>query len=109
MLAALDVLAGQTGAKLAILGRMGELGDAHDAGHRAVGAAAARLGLPVIAVGPLAAGIAAACPGALHVVDAAAAVAAARTRLAAPTAILVKASRSAALERVVNGLLEGAC
>ena len=38
--AALDLLAGLPGRRFAVLGEMLELGDAHEAGHRAIGAAA---------------------------------------------------------------------
>lgn len=110
MFAALDVLAAATGGKLAILGAMGELGAASEASHRQVGERAARLGLPLFAVAApaIAAGYRAAGGVACQeVADPAAAVTAltAPGMLCHPTTILAKASRSAALERVVAGLL----
>ena len=51
MRAALDLLAGLPGRHVAVLGEMRELGDAHEAGHREVGAAAAGLDLLVVVDG----------------------------------------------------------
>jgi UDP-N-acetylmuramoyl-tripeptide--D-alanyl-D-alanine ligase len=104
MEAGLIVLASRAGRRLAVLGHMGELGPAHDHGHRLVGEAVRRLGVDAIAVGPLATGIAdaAGCP---HAADRAAAITLARAWMAqGPGTILVKGSRSAKLEEVVAGL-----
>ena len=114
MLAGLAVLAGYVGERLAVLGHMGELGAASVDGHARVGAEAARLGLPLIAVGPLAVDIIAgyraaggsACQVAATRDEALALV---RQRLAiSPVTVLVKASRSAGLEQLVKALEAGA-
>ncbi|MCK6487791.1 MAG: UDP-N-acetylmuramoyl-tripeptide--D-alanyl-D-alanine ligase [Planctomycetes bacterium] len=117
MIAGLRVLAARPGRRLAVLGAMGELGADSEAGHRRVGAEAAALGLSVVAVGAQADGIAAgsrAAGGSAEVADDCAdAVRRTRAFLAAGGAatVLVKASRSQRLERVVEGLLaaEAAC
>ena len=111
MFAGLAVLARAPGRRLAVLGHMGELGDASAAAHRQVGAEAARLGLSLIAIGAEAAAIAESCRAAggaeaEEVPDVAAAVGLIRSQLAlGPTTVLIKASRSAALERVVQALI----
>ena len=110
MVEALRVLAGRSGQRLAVLGAMGELGAEADAGHREVGAEAARLGLMLIAVAApaLAAGCHDAGGEVVAVADVDAAQVEVRARLTGPGAtILVKASRSQRLERVVDGLLAG--
>ena len=109
--AALDMLAGLPGRRVAVLGTMLELGDDHESGHVAVGAAAADIVDLLIVVGADARGI---VDGALahglpaeriHLVpDADAALDTLRPRLRDRDTILVKASRSIALERVVDGL-----
>jgi UDP-N-acetylmuramoyl-tripeptide--D-alanyl-D-alanine ligase len=115
MTAALDLLAGLPGRHVAVLGEMRELGPEHEAGHRAVGTAAAGLlDLLVVVDGqeggpaaPLAdaardAGLPA---GALvRVPDAASAVTALAGRLVTGDVVLVKASRGVALEQVVEAL-----
>ena len=109
MVAGLHALAKCPGAKLAILGFMGELGSASEAGHRSVGAACAALGLPLITVNAplIAAGARAAGHPVGEVADHHAATSLAKNRLAAgSTTVLVKASRSQALERVVDALLK---
>lgn len=114
--AALDLLAGLPGRHLAVLGEMRELGDAHDAGHREVGAVAGAMLAELVVVdggpGGAAAGI---TEGAIEaglgpehltaVGDADAAVAALLPRLAPGDVVLVKASRGVELEHVVDGLL----
>jgi len=105
MIAGLHTLADRAGAKLAVLGAMGEMGADAEAGHRRVGAEAAALGIPLIVVGEAAAALAATCPGAVVVADFAAAVSEVRRRATSPMTVLVKASRSQRLERVVDGLL----
>src|SRR6185312_8915935 len=62
--AALDLLAGLPGRRVAVLGEMLELGDAHDAGHYAVGEEAGRIADVLVVVGRDAGGIVA---GALDV------------------------------------------
>ena len=118
MRAALDLLAGLPGRHVAVLGEMRELGDAHEAAHRDVGAAAVGLDLLVvvdggpggaavgIADGALDAGMA---PERILVAsDAADAVRLVRAATAAGDVILVKASRGVELERVVDGLATAA-
>jgi len=116
VIAGLRVLAGCPGRHLAILAPMGELGEAHVAGHQQVGAEAARLGIPLLVVagrGSLAGsekfiteGAAASRTMVEIVVDRAAAVVRARALMAiGATTVLVKGSRSQGLEVVVEGLL----
>ncbi len=114
VVAALEVLATLPGRPVAVLGEMRELGAAHDEGHREVGAAAARVAAELVVVGPAAAGIAAGAIGAgmephrVHAVaDRDEAIALLRTLLRAGDAVLVKASRGAALEAVVDALGTG--
>ena len=114
--AALELLAGLPATRrIAILGEMRELGDAHAAGHREVGeAAAAVLDLLVVvdgAPGGAAAGI---TEGALAAgmapdrvvtaADPASAVDVALAVVAPGDVVLVKASRGIELERVVDAL-----
>jgi UDP-N-acetylmuramoyl-tripeptide--D-alanyl-D-alanine ligase len=111
MRAALEVLAGLPGRRVAVLGTMLELGDDHETGHEAVGEAAAEVAELLIVVGTDARGIAAGAEAAglapdriLPVPDADAALDALRPRLRDGDAVLVKASRGIALDRVVDGL-----
>jgi UDP-N-acetylmuramoyl-tripeptide--D-alanyl-D-alanine ligase len=111
MRAALEVLAGLPGRRVAVLGTMLELGEDHDAGHLAVGEAARGVAELLIVVGPEARGIADGAMAAglapdriLHVEDAEAALDALRPRLRDDDMVLVKASRGLALDRVVDGL-----
>ncbi len=116
MRAALDLLGGLPGRHVAVLGEMRELGDAHEAGHREVGAAAADLDLLVVvdgAPGGAAAGIAEGARAAglapqriLTATDAADAVGKLRAAAAEGDVVLVKASRGVELERVVDGLVD---
>jgi UDP-N-acetylmuramoyl-tripeptide--D-alanyl-D-alanine ligase len=114
MVAALEVLATLPGRPVAVLGEMRELGAAHEDGHRAVGAAAARVAAELVVVGPAAAGIAAGAvaagldPRRVHAVaDGGEAVVLLRQLLREGDAVLVKASRGAALETVVDALRAG--
>jgi len=114
MLAALDVLVSLPGRPVAILGEMLELGDAHAAGHRAVGEAAGRAvaelvvvgtGVRAIADGAIAAGLPA---SRVHAVpDRAAAIELLPLLLRPGDVVLVKASRGAALEAIVDVLRTG--
>jgi UDP-N-acetylmuramoyl-tripeptide--D-alanyl-D-alanine ligase len=108
MIAALQLLATLPGRHVAVLGEMRELGASHDRGHREVGAAAARLADLVLVVGEAAAGIAAGASSLgdaiVRVPDREAALAALRERLRPGDAVLVKASRGAALEWIVESL-----
>jgi UDP-N-acetylmuramoyl-tripeptide--D-alanyl-D-alanine ligase len=111
VLAALDVLAGLPGRPVAVLGEMLELGDEHDAGHHAVGEAAARAVELLIVVGSGARGIAEGAaaagldPARIHLVpDGEAALEAVRPRLREGDVVLVKASRGVALDHLVDAL-----
>ena len=114
VVAALEVLATLPGRPVAVLGEMLELGVAHDEGHRAVGAVAARVAAELVVVGGGAAGIAAGAVAAgldplrVHLVaDRDEAIALLRGLLRPGDAVLVKASRGAALEAVVDALRPG--
>ena len=108
MLAALQLLSTLPGRHVAVLGEMLELGEAHERGHRDVGAAAAQVVDQLVVVGEGAAGIAAGAArlgeGVVLVPDREAALAVLRHRLRPGDAVLVKASRAAALEWVVDSL-----
>ncbi len=112
MEAGLRVLSQRPGARLAVLGAMAELGQESAQLHRRVGAEAARLGLPLLTVGRTAAAIGTGYTAAggrdhCHVRDADEAVAVLRERLrVGPTSVLVKASRSAGLDRIPAALME---
>ena len=113
MAAGLAVLAQQPGQQLAVLGGMGELGEASEAAHRRVGALVAELAVPLITVGDGAKVIGEGYRAAggttwTHALDRDGAVALVRGILArGPGTVLVKASRAAALDQVVRGLFEG--
>ena len=109
--AALELLAGLPGRRVAVLGEMLELGDAHEAGHEAVGEAAAAIAELLVVVGPGAGGIAAGAQEAgldarrIHVVpDADEALDVLRPRLRDGDVVLIKASRGIGLDRLVDGL-----
>jgi UDP-N-acetylmuramoyl-tripeptide--D-alanyl-D-alanine ligase len=109
--AALDVLASMPGRHVAVLGEMLELGDEHEPGHRAVGAAAASVVDLLMVVGGDAAGMvegaieAGLDPGRIHhVADAEDALEALRPRLRENDTVLIKASRGIGLDRLVDGL-----
>ena len=86
--------------RLAILGGMAELGDHAERHHREIAELAAELGIELLAVGDLARGYGAEA----WEPDAAAALAAARERVQPGDAVLVKASRSVALEGIASTL-----
>ncbi len=123
MRVALAELAQRSGARLAVLGGMRELGEQSDEFHRLLGREAARLGIPLITIGadadPIAAGYEATGAVDCHrVADYEEGIAAVRRRLAiGPTSVLVKASRASGLERVIDGVItaldgseeDGAC
>ncbi len=102
------------GRKIAILGDMGELGPVSEEGHAQVGYDAASAGVDLlVCVGPLARGIAnaavetgLAAERVVCVEDAAAALAYARPLVGKGDAVLVKASHSVGLEKVVEGLVD---
>ena len=109
--AALELLAGLPGRRVAVLGTMLELGEGHESGHVAVGEAAGRTVELLVVVGPEADGI---VEGALsagldagrihHVADVDEALDVLRPRLRDGDAVLVKASRGIGLDRVVDAL-----
>ena len=112
MRAALETLAGigrRTGRRtVAVLGEMRELGDAAEAEHRTVGSLATELGIDrVVVVGQGARAIAQTALGASFYASVAEAGEAVRDNVGGADVVLVKASRAAALERLVRVLLEG--
>lgn len=88
--------------RFVVLGPMGELGSFGPEAHLSVGRLAAERGLTVIAVGQGAEGIARGAGDAEFFPDGQRAAAALAERVAAGDAVLFKASRSAAMERVMN-------
>lgn len=88
--------------RFAVLGRMGELGPHAPEAHLKVGRLAAERGLTVVAVGDGARGIADGAGGALHFADGPAAAGWLAENVHPGDAALFKASRSAAIERVMN-------
>ena len=106
MLAALELLSSLPGRHVAVLGVMRELGELHDRGHREVGSAAARIVDELVIVGTEAGGIAAGAATlgdrVTLVPDRVAAVEVLRHRLRRGDVVLVKASRGAALESIVE-------
>ncbi len=111
VVAALELLHGLPGRRVAVLGEMLELGAEHDAGHRQVGVAAAAVVDLLVVVGEAAGGIVEgavegglAAGRILRAMDAEEALEVVAPRLRAGDVVLVKASRGVALERVVIGL-----
>jgi UDP-N-acetylmuramoyl-tripeptide--D-alanyl-D-alanine ligase len=109
--AALDLLAGLPGRRVAVLGEMLELGDGHEPGHEAVGDVAGRTAELLVVVGRDASGIVAGARAAgldpsriHHVADADEALDALRPRLRDGDVVLVKASRGIGLDRLVDQL-----
>jgi len=104
MCAAVDILAGFSGRTVLVLGDMGELGEWAEQGHRDVGAYAADKIDALYAVGPLMAhAVAAFGPQGQHFADQASLIAAVLHEPAG-CSILIKGSRSAAMEHVVAAL-----
>lgn len=98
-----------TGRKIAVLGDMAELGEASEAAHRAMGEKAARAGVELLVVIGSMARIAAAAARERGLAveefpDVEAAIAGLEGRFRRGDLILVKASRSSGLERVVRFL-----
>lgn len=104
VVAALRTLAAvaPAGHRHAVLGPMGELGEASERGHRAVALVARSLGVQVVAVGEAARPLV--LPGATWVPDTGAALDVVR-RLGPADTVLVKASRGARLETLVEALV----
>ena len=109
MLAALELLAELPGRRIALLGEMRELGAAEEEGHRQVGERAAACADIVIAVGerarPLYQAAKATGPAEVRFVASPEDACALRDELRAGDQVLVKASRAAALESVVDALV----
>jgi UDP-N-acetylmuramoyl-tripeptide--D-alanyl-D-alanine ligase len=110
--AALELLAGLPGRRVAVLGEMLELGDDHEAGHRRTGEAAASLADALVVVGDGAAQISEGALGAgmardsvMTVRDRAEALELLRTVLHPGDVVLVKASRGIALDLLVDELV----
>ncbi len=117
MQSALETLARleTTGRRIAVLGQMGELGDAEEAAHREVGRLAGQLGLdellllgasaPLTAEGARDAGLAQAH---IHIAEDHVSIARTLEGLLGPgDRVLVKGSRAARMERVIELLAEG--
>ena len=109
--AALDLLAGLPGRRIAVLGEMLELGKGSATGHREVGTAAAATCDLVVVVGAGASGFTAGAKAAgldpsriLEARDAAAALDLLRSRLRDGDVVLVKASRGIELDQLVEAL-----
>jgi UDP-N-acetylmuramoyl-tripeptide--D-alanyl-D-alanine ligase len=112
MIAALELLGGLPGRRIAVLGEMLELGDDHEDGHRRVGAAAAAVVDELVAIGDGGALIAIGARDAGLMADVVTVVAdrdAARdhlaTHLRTGDTVLVKASRGVALDVLVDELV----
>jgi UDP-N-acetylmuramoyl-tripeptide--D-alanyl-D-alanine ligase len=108
MRAALELLAGLPGRRIAVLGEMRELGEATAAGHREVGAAAAVVCDLLVVVGGAATGIADGAIAAgldpdsiVRTPDVAGARSVLADRIREGDVVLVKASRAAELDRLV--------
>jgi UDP-N-acetylmuramoyl-tripeptide--D-alanyl-D-alanine ligase len=109
--AALDLLAGLPGRRIAVLGEMLELGKGAASGHREVGTAAAATCDLLVVVGPGASGIAVGAKAAgldasrvLEAPDREAALDVLRARLRDGDVVLVKASRGVELDLLVDAL-----
>ncbi|QCT19865.1 UDP-N-acetylmuramoyl-tripeptide--D-alanyl-D-alanine ligase [Jejubacter calystegiae] len=113
MTAAVQVLAEMPGQRVLVVGDMGELGSEAQACHRQVGDAARAAGIDkVLSVGVLSQALSHASGVGEHFNDKQALVARLKTLLAgnAAVTILVKGSRSAAMEQVVQAIQEkGTC
>lgn len=107
VLAALEVLSKRAGKRVFVFGDMGELGDWAVEHHREVGEAARKLGIDrVICCGDLSSHTAAAFgEHGDHVASQDEAVHEALSELGPETTVLVKGSRSSAMEKIVRKLL----
>jgi UDP-N-acetylmuramoyl-tripeptide--D-alanyl-D-alanine ligase len=109
--AALELLAGLPGRRIAVFGEMLELGDEHEAGHERAGAAAAAIVDRLVVIGDGARGIGRGARAAglakeqvAEVADRAAALDQLLASLAPGDVVLVKASRGIALDLLVDDL-----
>ena len=112
MAAALELLASLPGRRVAVLGEMLELGEGSREAHLEVGRRAAELADQLVVVGPGAAGIAAGAAGAgmtpdklTLAADRDAAIEVLLAELRPGDTVLVKASRGAALDLIVDALV----
>ena len=107
--AAIDVLAAFPGRRIVIIGDMGELGADSALAHREVGEYARNKGIEALwATGPLSAHAAAGFgDGAVHFEKIARLISHALTNTNTQSSVLIKGSRSAAMERVVEKLISG--
>ncbi|MND94546.1 UDP-N-acetylmuramoyl-tripeptide--D-alanyl-D-alanine ligase [compost metagenome] len=100
--AAIDILAGFSGRTVLVLGDMGELGAWAEASHREVGAYARGKVSALYAVGPqMVHAVSEFGTGARHFADQAELIAALAAEQSPETTLLIKGSRSAAMENVV--------
>lgn len=105
MMAAVDILATLSGRKILVLGDMGELGDWVESSHRQVGQYAQGKVDALYAVGPhMAHAVAAFGEGGYHFADQAALISALKPLCGPDTNVLIKGSRSAAMDKVVTAL-----
>ncbi|MBD9440636.1 UDP-N-acetylmuramoyl-tripeptide--D-alanyl-D-alanine ligase [Pseudomonas sp. PDM04] len=105
MCAAVDILAGFSGRTVLVLGDIGELGDWAEQGHRDVGAYARGKVCALYAVGPLMAhAVKAFGEQAYHFATQAELIKALGAEQDTNTTILIKGSRSAAMENIVAAL-----
>ncbi|MBF8755017.1 UDP-N-acetylmuramoyl-tripeptide--D-alanyl-D-alanine ligase [Pseudomonas guariconensis] len=105
MCAAIDILAGFSGRTVLVLGDIGELGQWAEEGHRQVGDYARGKVDALYAVGTnMAHAVAAYGANGRHFATQAELIDAVRTETASDTTILIKGSRSAAMENVVAAL-----
>ena len=104
--AAIDVLAAEGGAKVLLLGDMGEVGERGAEFHLEIGHYARERGIDrLLAVGELSSAcVAAFGEGARHFATVGALISAAQAELRPRTTMLVKGSRFMRMERVVEGL-----
>ena len=104
--AAIDVLAAEGGAKVLLLGDMGEVGDRGVEFHQEIGRYARERGIDrLLGVGELSSAcVAAFGEGARHFATVEALISAARAELRPRTTMLVKGSRFMRMERVVQAL-----
>jgi len=110
MVAAIDVLCNQGGSRVLVIGDMGELGDAAAALHATIGQRAREAGVTqLFCLGPLSREACTAFgPASEHFTDHARLAEALASRLrglAGPVSVLVKGSRAARMERVVEYLV----
>lgn len=103
--AAIDVLAGFAGRTVLALGDMGELGEWAEEGHREVGSYAVGKVDSLLAVGPLMKhAVDAFGPGGRHFADQQSLIDALSREQGNATTILIKGSRSAAMDKIVTAL-----